>query len=75
MKRQQAIGGWTMGVGQLLLFVVMIVCIFDFAGMQERSGLMLPLSSYLTAIFTGVFMQILGAAIPNMRFANIEYHD
>ena len=75
MKRQKTIGAWTMGVGQLLLVAMLVLCVVDLSGIAERGGLLVPLSGYLTGIFTGVLMQFLGAAIPNMRFTNVQYDD
>ena len=75
MNRQATIGKWTRGLGQLLFVVVMLVCGVDLLGVTERGGLAVPLAAYLIGIFSGVLMQFLGAAIPNMRFANVYYVD
>ncbi|MFT5287761.1 MAG: hypothetical protein ACI8TQ_003949 [Planctomycetota bacterium] len=68
MNKQQSIGAWTMGLGKLLLVAMFVICVIDILGLQERGGLMLSLTGYLTGIFTGVVMQFVGAAIPNMKF-------
>ena len=72
MTSQQAFGRWIMNLGRLLLVVVAIVCLVDVAGLSGRGGLAIELSGYLTAIVTGVGMQFLGAAIPNMQFAGTQ---
>jgi Na+/serine symporter len=66
---QQKIGAWTMGLGQLLLFAIAVFCFVDVSGLSGRGELLMPLSGYLTGIFTGVVMQFVGAAIPNMTFS------
>lgn len=66
---QKLIGSRTMGLGQLLLFATLVVCIVDVVGLGSRGHLLVPLSGYLTSIFGGVAMQFVGAAIPNMRFS------
>jgi hypothetical protein len=75
MKRQKTIGAWTTGLGQLLLFAMLVLCIVDISGIGARGGLMVPLIGYLSGIFTGVLMQFVGAAIPNMRFTNVCYDE
>lgn len=75
MKQQQAIGAWAMGLGQLLLVAMLVLCVVDISGLAARGGLMIPLAGYLAGIFTGVFMQFLGSAIPNMRFTNVTYDE
>ncbi len=75
MQRQRVIGRWTTGLGQLLLALVALLCFVDLAGLEQRGMLMVPLAGYLSCIFTGVFMQFLGAAIPNMRFSHVDYKD
>ena len=62
-----------MGLGQLLLVAMFVLCVVDVSGLATRGGLMVPLAGYLTGIFTGVLMQFLGSAIPNMRFTNVKY--
>ncbi|HBE69081.1 MAG TPA: hypothetical protein DDW52_13105 [Planctomycetaceae bacterium] len=73
MQKQQSIGAWTTGLGQLLLLAMFVLCVVDVSGLSTRGGLMIPLAGYLAGIFTIVFMQFLGSAIPNMRFANVDY--
>jgi hypothetical protein len=69
MDIQRKVGAWTMGLGRLLLFAIFLLCIFDVVGLESRGGLLVPLSGYLTGIFTGVAMQFIGAAVPNMKFS------
>jgi len=68
MTKQQSIGAWVMGIGQLLLVVMLVLCVVDISALQTRGGLMVPLPGYLTGIFAGVAMQFAGSAIPHMRF-------
>lgn len=68
---QQWIGKWTRAAGQLLLISLCFICYFDLAGLASRGHLAAPLSGYLMAIFCGVAMQFVGAAIPNMRFHSV----
>lgn len=68
MANQKSIGAWVMGLGQLLLVLMLVLCVVDIAGLQSRGGLMLPLAGYLVGIFTGVAMQFIGSAIPHMKF-------
>ncbi|MEM8671526.1 MAG: hypothetical protein AAGG48_28660 [Planctomycetota bacterium] len=75
MRTQRTIGVWTMGLGQLLLFAMLLLCVVDVSGLESRGGLMIPLVGYLAGIFTGVFMQFLGSAIPNMRFSHVVYEN
>ena len=75
MKRQQSIGAWIMSLGQLLLVAMLVLCVVDISGLAARGGQMVPLAGYLSGIFTGVFMQFLGSAIPNMRFTNVKYEE
>jgi hypothetical protein len=55
-----------MGLGHLLLVAMLVLCVVEFSGLAARGGLTVLLSGYLTGIFTGVIMQFLGSAIPNM---------
>ena len=64
-----------MGLGQLLLVAMLVLCVIDVSGIAGRGGLLVPLAGYLTGIFTGVLMQFLGAAIPHMRFTNVRYEE
>ncbi|MEM6366255.1 MAG: hypothetical protein AAF745_17640 [Planctomycetota bacterium] len=75
MKQQQAVGAWMMGLGQLLLVAMVVLFAVDIFGLTARGGLMIPLTGYLAGIFTAVFMQFLGSAIPRMRFSNIKYDE
>lgn len=75
MNKQQSIGAWTMGLGQLLLVAMLVLCVVDISGLATRVGLMVPLAAYLTGIFTGVLMQFVGSAIPHMRFTNVKYEE
>ena len=68
MTKQQSIGAWVMGLGQLLLVAMLVLCVVDICGIASRGTLLVPLSGYLTGIFSGVAMQFLGSAIPNMKF-------
>ncbi len=72
MNIQQSIGAWTMGLGQLLLVAVLVLCVVDILGLATRGGRLVPLAGYLAGIFTGVLMQLLGSAIPSMRFTNVK---
>lgn len=75
MNRQKKIGAWIMGLGQLLLVAMLVLCVVDISGISVRRELMIPLAGYLTGIFSGVLMQFVGAAIPNMRFSNVNYEE
>ncbi|MCA9126956.1 MAG: hypothetical protein KDB22_07720 [Planctomycetales bacterium] len=75
MKKQKTIGVWTTALGQLLLVAMLVLCVVDIAGLQARGQLLIPLAGYLSGIFTGVAMQFLGAAIPNMRFSGVNYEE
>ncbi len=72
MANQKSIGAWVMGLGQLLLVLMLVLCVVDMAGLQARGGLMLPLAVYLGCIFTGVAMQFIGSAIPHMKFTQAK---
>ena len=69
-ETQERIGKRVSGFGYLLLFAVFVTCCIDLALLQTNGGMIVPLSGYLFSIFTGVVMQFVGAAIPNMRFSD-----
>jgi hypothetical protein len=68
MLTQKSLGAWVMSAGQLLLFAVLVFCLFDILGLRSRGELWAPFSGYLIAIFCGVAMQFIGSAIPHMKF-------
>jgi Na+/serine symporter len=70
MTKQQSIGAWVRGLGHILLIAVFVFCMVDISGLAERGRLLMPLVGYLTGIFSGVAMQFVGAAIPNMEFTS-----
>ena len=65
---QKSVGSFVSGLGLLLLFLVVVVCSFDVTGLLAGPGVGVPLWGYLSMIFTGVAMQFVGSAIPNMEF-------
>jgi len=68
LTRQKVIGGQIQGWGQLLLAAIVVVCMLDLSSLAIFDWVQVPLLGYLIAIFAGVAMQFVGAAIPNMKF-------
>ncbi len=68
MQSKNRVGAWIEHSGQLLLFLVFVVCMFDLYGFTERGGLLVPLSGYLSLIFSGVVLHIVAAPIKQIDF-------
>lgn len=72
MTRQDAIGRWVQALGQFLLAGLVLVSFLDVSGLATRHHLLVPLSCYLQTIMIGAGMQVVGAAIPHLRFAHLD---
>ena len=68
MNRQERIGQRIRNYSFLLFLAALVICFFDVLTMGARGEMLVPLSGYLAMIFGGVVMQVVGNAIPNMRF-------
>ena len=67
-SKQISLGRQIQRIGYALLAAVGLVCALDL-WIWPMSGLLaVPLIGYLAAILTGVALQFVGAALPNMRF-------
>lgn len=65
---QNQIAAWLQYSGQLLMFAAFIVCMFDLYGFADRGHLLVPLSGYLTVIFSGVALNVVSSPIKHMEF-------
>ncbi len=74
LSTQQKIGSRTMSAGRFLMAGVLVVFVLDAIGVVASDG-WLSLSLYLPVIFSGVAMQFIGAAIPNMRMTPAPPND
>jgi membrane protein YqaA with SNARE-associated domain len=68
-SRLQTIGEWVKGVSFVLMFAAFVACVLDVV-VVTRGALTVPFWGYLVVIGTGVALQFVGAAIPNMKFGS-----
>ena len=63
MVSKTQLGSWVEHAGQLLLFLVFVVCMVDLYGFTDRGHLMVSLPIYLSSIFSGVALHIIASPI------------
>ena len=69
MSQQKKLGRKIMQSGLWILFAMFVICCVDLVGLSARGEMLVPLSGYLTGIFSGVALQFVGAAVSNMKIA------
>ncbi|MGI9519807.1 MAG: hypothetical protein ACR2NP_22325 [Pirellulaceae bacterium] len=72
MNKQERLGQRICLYSVLLFVSAVVICGVDLLTMGGRGKLLVPLSGYLAIIFSGVILQVIGAAVPNMRFKRQE---